>query len=285
MPTDVPGVRQHAAARRGGGRLALREHVVPGAAAPQPRALRVALGDEHRRARRVARRSAARAGAGPATSPTCITSKAETLEELVVTPRDPKSERAGPASWARSAATSSSRSSAARSNDLSRLVYALGIRHVGEKAAATLARYFRTMERLMAGAGRSAAGGAGNRPGRRGVGPRVRGGAAQPGARRQAEAAGVNMASQAPEPAAEQPGPLAGKVVRPHRHAGVDDARGGDGDARTARARGWRARSARRRATSSSAPTPGASSRRRRKLGVETLDEDGLPRSYNGRMT
>ena len=39
---DVPGVRQRAAARRGGSRLALREHVVPGAAAPQPRALRVA---------------------------------------------------------------------------------------------------------------------------------------------------------------------------------------------------------------------------------------------------
>ena len=39
---DVSGVRQRAAARRRGGGLALREHVVPGAAAPQPRALRVA---------------------------------------------------------------------------------------------------------------------------------------------------------------------------------------------------------------------------------------------------
>ena len=34
-----------------------------------------------------------------------------------------------------------------KANDLSRLIYALGIRHVGEKAAATLARHFRTMER------------------------------------------------------------------------------------------------------------------------------------------
>jgi DNA ligase (NAD+) len=35
-----------------------------------------------------------------------------------------------------------------RSNDLSRLIYALGIRHVGEKAAATLARHFRSLDRV-----------------------------------------------------------------------------------------------------------------------------------------
>jgi DNA ligase (NAD+) len=34
-------------------------------------------------------------------------------------------------------------------NDLSRLVYALGIRHVGEKAAATLSRHLRTMPAIM----------------------------------------------------------------------------------------------------------------------------------------
>ncbi len=36
-----------------------------------------------------------------------------------------------------------------KANDLSRLIYALGIRHVGEKAAATLARHFRTMDRVL----------------------------------------------------------------------------------------------------------------------------------------
>ena len=36
-----------------------------------------------------------------------------------------------------------------KSNDLSRLIYALGIRHVGEKAAATLARYFRNMDAIL----------------------------------------------------------------------------------------------------------------------------------------
>ena len=42
MPTTCPECGSAAAPRRGGGRLALREHLVPGAAAPQPRALRVA---------------------------------------------------------------------------------------------------------------------------------------------------------------------------------------------------------------------------------------------------
>jgi DNA ligase (NAD+) len=36
-----------------------------------------------------------------------------------------------------------------RKRDLAQLIYALGIRHVGEKAAATLARYFREMTRIM----------------------------------------------------------------------------------------------------------------------------------------
>ena len=37
-----------------------------------------------------------------------------------------------------------------RKRDLAQLIYALGIRHVGEKAATTLARYFRAMDRLRA---------------------------------------------------------------------------------------------------------------------------------------
>ncbi len=73
MPAQLPGVPERAAPRRGGSRLALREHLVPGAAAPQPRALRVALGDEHRRPGRIARRSADRPGPRRTTSPTSIT--------------------------------------------------------------------------------------------------------------------------------------------------------------------------------------------------------------------
>jgi len=100
-----------------------------------------------------------------------------------------------------------------KSNDLSRLVYALGIRHVGEKAAATLARYFRTMDRLMAATVEQLQ----ETPE---IGPvlaaSVRSFADEP--RNQAlvtklKHAGVNMDSRAPEPAAVPSGKLAGKTV------------------------------------------------------------------------
>jgi DNA ligase (NAD+) len=92
-------------------------------------------------------------------------------------------------------------------------VYALGIRHVGEKAASTLARYFRTMEGLMTATVEALQ----NTPE---IGPvlaaSVRSFADEP--RNQAlvtklKQAGVNMQSHAPEPTAEPVGRLAGKTV------------------------------------------------------------------------
>jgi DNA ligase (NAD+) len=74
---------------------------------------------------------------------------AGTLEELVVTPRDPRSDRARPRKLGKVGRNVVAQIERSRGNDLSRLVYALGIRHVGEKAAATLARHFRTMAQLM----------------------------------------------------------------------------------------------------------------------------------------
>ena len=70
----------------------------------QPGALRVAIGDEHRRARRVAGRSAASSRISSATSPTSITSIRAQLENLVVAPQRPEA-RIAPsrASSARSA--------------------------------------------------------------------------------------------------------------------------------------------------------------------------------------
>ncbi len=98
-----------------------------------------------------------------------------------------------------------------KSNDLSRLIYALGIRHVGEKAAATLARSFRTMDRVLDApieALQSVSE----------IGPvlaaSVKQFAEEPRNRQLIERlkkAGVNMTSQAPEGSGE-PGPLAGKV-------------------------------------------------------------------------
>ncbi len=140
--------------------------------------------------------------------------KAETLQELVVTPRDPKSDRAVPRKLGKVGRNVAEQIERSKNNDLSRLVYALGIRHVGEKAASTLARYFRSMDRLMEEPVEALQ----TAPE---IGPvvaaSVRAFAEEP--RNQAlvaklKLAGVNTLSQAPEPAVgkDQSGPLAGKV-------------------------------------------------------------------------
>ena len=137
---------------------------------------------------------------------------ADVLEALVVTPKDPKSERAVPRKLGKVGRNVVAQIEESKKNDLSRLIYALGIRHVGEKAAATLARYFRTMDGVL-GASIEALQTTPE------IGPvlaaAVRGFADEP--RNQTlvtklKAAGVNMESRAPEPTAEPIGKLAGKV-------------------------------------------------------------------------
>jgi len=98
-----------------------------------------------------------------------------------------------------------------RANDLSRLIYALGIRHVGEKAAATIARHLRTMDRVIAAPAELLE----QVPE---IGPvvarSIRDFADEPHNRdliARLAAAGVNMTSQAPEPASDA-GRLAGKT-------------------------------------------------------------------------
>jgi DNA ligase (NAD+) len=98
-----------------------------------------------------------------------------------------------------------------KTSDLSRLIYALGIRHVGEKAAATLARSFRTIDRLF-DAPLEALQSVSE------IGPvlaeSVKQFGDEPHNRQLIErlkAAGVNVTSQAPETTGET-GPLAGKV-------------------------------------------------------------------------
>jgi len=133
------------------------------------------------------------------------------LEGLVVTPRDPRSERARPRKLGKVGRNVAAEIERSKNNDLSRLIYALGIRHVGEKAAATLARQFRTMARLLE-TPTEALESVGE------VGPvvaaSVRTFADEPRNRQliaRLEKAGVNMTSQAPEPA-DEVGPLAGKT-------------------------------------------------------------------------
>jgi DNA ligase (NAD+) len=75
--------------------------------------------------------------------------QAEQLESLVVAPKEPKSDRAVPRKLGKVGRNVVEELERSKSNDLSRLIYGLGIRHIGEKAASTLARHFRTMAGVM----------------------------------------------------------------------------------------------------------------------------------------
>ncbi|MGH9142140.1 MAG: NAD-dependent DNA ligase LigA, partial [Vicinamibacterales bacterium] len=133
------------------------------------------------------------------------------LEALVVAPKEPKSERAVARKLGKVGRNVVAQLERSKANDLSRLIYALGIRHVGEKAAATLARHFRSMERLMSEPAEALQSVSEIGPV---VAASVRAFAEEPRNQelvRKLEAAGVNMASQAPVPS-DQPGPLSGKT-------------------------------------------------------------------------
>ncbi len=137
---------------------------------------------------------------------------AEQLEALIVAPRDPRSDRAVARRLGKVGRNVYEEIARSRGNDLSRLVYALGIRHVGEKAAATIARHLRTMETIV------------DAPIERltavpDVGPvvaaSVRAFADEPHNRAlvsRLAAAGVNMSSQQPEPGSGTAGAFAGKT-------------------------------------------------------------------------
>ena len=137
---------------------------------------------------------------------------ASQLESLVVTPREPRSERAVPRRLGKVGRNVMEQIERSKQNDLSRLVYALGIRHIGEKAAATLARHLRTMEAIL------------DAPLERlqtvpDIGPvvaaSIRAFADEPHNRAliaKLAHAGVNMASQQPEVAADDTGRLLGKT-------------------------------------------------------------------------
>jgi DNA ligase (NAD+) len=136
---------------------------------------------------------------------------AATLEDLVVIPRDPRSERARPRKLGKVGRNVVAEINRSRENDLSRLIYALGIRHVGEKAASTLARHLRTMDGLL-NASLEALQSVSE------IGPvvaaSVRAFADEPRNRAlvdRLKEAGVNMESRAPA-AAEGPGPLSGRT-------------------------------------------------------------------------
>jgi DNA ligase (NAD+) len=134
------------------------------------------------------------------------------LEALVVAPKEPRSERAAPRKLGKVGRNVFEQIARSRQNDLSRLVYGLGIRHVGEKAAATVSRHLRTMPAIMDAPVEALQ----TVPD---IGPvvaaSIRAFAEEPHNRaliaKLAEA-DVNMASQQPPVDAAAPGPLAGKT-------------------------------------------------------------------------
>ena len=139
--------------------------------------------------------------------------EASQLENLVMTPREPRSDRARPRKLGKVGRNVIAQIERSKGNDLARLIYALGIRHVGEKAAATLAQHFRTMGRVLDASTEMLQ----TAPE---IGPVVAASVrafAEEASNRELvarlAAAGVNMTSHAPEPSEEAPGLLAGKVV------------------------------------------------------------------------
>ena len=134
------------------------------------------------------------------------------LEHLVVAPRAPRSDRAVPRKLGKVGRNVVEQITRSKDNDLSRLIYALGIRHVGEKAAATLARYLRTMDKMLEAPIEALQ----TVPD---VGPvvaaSVRAFADEPHNRAlvvKLAAAGVNMTTRQAEPEEAAPGPFAGKT-------------------------------------------------------------------------
>jgi DNA ligase (NAD+) len=136
----------------------------------------------------------------------------ELLENLVVTPKEPRSDRAVPRKLGKVGRNVFEQIQRSKANDLSRLIYGLGIRHVGEKAASTVARHLRTMVAILE-APRETLEAVPE------IGPvvadSIRSFADEPHNRALIErlaAAGVSMTTALPEPSRIAAGPLAGRT-------------------------------------------------------------------------
>ena len=138
--------------------------------------------------------------------------EASTLENLVVAPKDPKSDRAVPRKLGKVGRNVFEQIERSKANDLSRLIYALGIRHIGEKAAATIARHLRTMDAVLDATIEALQAVPEIGPV---VAASVRAFAEEPHNRElvaRLQQAGVNMTTALPEPTIEPVGRLAGKT-------------------------------------------------------------------------
>ena len=179
-------------------------------------------------------------------------------------PREPRSERAVPRKLGKVGRNVVEQIERSKQNDLSRLVYALGIRHVGEKAAGdprhgTCGRWTRSSTRRSRRC----------RPCRRSgrSWPRRSGAFADEPHNRALidEAGGRRRQHGQPAARAERGRPRAAgrQDVRPDRHAADDDPRGGRGGDRAAGRQGVRVGQQEDDRAWWSGPTPAASSTRR----------------------
>ncbi len=150
MPADCPECQSPLVPADGEVVWRCENPACPGPAAPPAGALRVAPRDEHRGAGRGDRRPARRALGLVSDVADLYALTRETLEELVVAPRDPKSERARPRKLGKVGGNLVAEIDASRRVELWRLIHGLGIRHVGERAAELLARGFGSLEALAA---------------------------------------------------------------------------------------------------------------------------------------
>jgi DNA ligase (NAD+) len=196
------------------------------------------------------------------------------LENLVVTPREPRSERARPRKLGKVGRNVFEQIERSRRNDLSRLIYALGIRHVGDKAAATLARQFRTMQRLLDTPMEVLQSIAEIGPV---VAASVRAFADEPTNRQlvgELARAGVNMTSQAAEPD-DEPGRLAGRT---YVLTGTLESMSRDEAAAALQALGARVSGSVSRKTTAviAGADAGSKLEKARQLGIETLDEQAF---------
>jgi DNA ligase (NAD+) len=199
---------------------------------------------------------------------------ADQLENLVVTPRLPRSERARPRKLGKVGLNVIEQIERSKSNDLSRLIYALGIRHVGEKAAATLARHFRTMDRLLDAPAETLQQVHEIGPV---LGASVRAFAQDPSNRDligRLAAAGVNMQSLAPE-VTDEPGALVGKtfVLTGTLQSMTREEAVGALERQGAKVSGTVSRKTNFLVVGAD---PGRKLEKARQLGVETLDEEAF---------
>ncbi len=157
MPTRCPvcGSELRQGRRRSG--VAVREQLVPVEAAARPRALRVARRDEHRRHGRVAVSRCCASTTWSTATPTSTGSTPRRSKRCRGWARSPR-----PRCWAQIEKS--------KANDVWRLLYGLGIRHVGERGAQVLADHFGSVEAIESGDDRRARTGAGDRSGAGGVG-------------------------------------------------------------------------------------------------------------------